>query len=109
MKIKFNYFILLKNGNLNNEELINIDTLSIVSFNKSKLNLENNNEKFINIFLIYSLLTEKKFNNEINLEEKNENAILLEREQLKEDLENIIHYYLNIENKESKKNIIKDK
>ena len=67
MKIKFNYFILLKNGNLNNEELINIDTLSIVSFNKSKLNLENNNEKFINIFLIYSLLTEKKFNNEINL------------------------------------------
>lgn len=67
MKIKFNYFILLKNGNLNNEELINIDTLSIVSFNKYKLNLENNNEKFINIFLIYSLLTEKKFNNEINL------------------------------------------
>ena len=80
MRIKFNYFILLKNGNLNNEELINIDTLSIVSFNKYKLNLENNNEKFINIFLIYSFHTEKKFNNEINLEEKNENAILLERD-----------------------------
>ena len=103
------FYLIKQKNDINNEQLINIDTLNIVSFDTLKLNQENNNDKFINIFSIYALLAEKKFNNDIILEEKNQNAILLDRERLREDLENIINYYLNIENKTSIKDIIKDK
>ena len=67
------FYFIKQNINLINEELINIDTLNIVSFNKNKLNQDDNDDKFINIFSIYALLAEKKFKNEINLEEKNSN------------------------------------
>ncbi len=91
------------------DQFISIDTLSIITLTEYQHYQEVNIEQFINIFTIYALLAEKTAKNNIKIEKKNENGILLESSKINQYLKNIIHYYFDINDKNQINEILNDK
>ena len=90
------------------EKIISIDSLSIITLSQNQSidhYKEMNSDKYINIFSISALLSEKK-DDGIQLEKIKENGIILENEQINQNLKKIIHFHRNIEGVNEIENIL---
>ena len=106
-RIKTIHFMKDNKKNFEEEFSISIDSISILTLINTKIENSINIEKYINIFSIYALLSEKNKNMDIKLNKLNDNGIIFEFSKYKY-LKNIFKYKLNIQNKEEIDNFLKN-
>ena len=103
------HFINKDNSKKLQDAFINIDTLSIITLSENITDSVLNNDKFINIFSIYSLLSEKSNKDKIKLEKENENSILLDSRKISQYLKDIIGFNLNVDSKDDIEDLLEEK
>ena len=103
------HFINKDNSKKLQDTFVNIDTLSIITLSENITDSVLNNDKFINIFSIYSLLSEKSNKDKIKLEKENENSILLDSRKISQYLIDIIEFNLNVDNKDDIEDLLEEK
>jgi hypothetical protein len=103
------HFINKDNSKKLQDTFVNIDTLSIITLSENIIDSDLNNDKFINIFSIYSLLSEKSNKDKIKLEKENENSILLDSRKISQYLKDIIGFNLNVDSKDDIEDLLEEK
>ena len=98
----------IKNGTNNLEEkYILINSISIISLSNIQSESLLNNEKYINTFLIYSLLNEKNRNKDIILKKLNDKGNIFEYSNNKNSLNSLVDINLNLQNLNEINDILK--
>ena len=98
----------IKNGTNNLEEkYISINSISIISLSNIQSESLLNNEKYINTFLIYSLLNEKNRNKDIILKKLNDKGNIFEYSNNKNSLNSLVDINLNLQNLNEINDILK--
>jgi len=106
-RIKTIHFINDNKKDFEEEFSISIDSISILSLNNIQTKNLIYNQKYINIFSIYALLSEKNKNKDIKLNKLNDNGIIFEFSK-KNYIKNIYKFKLNIQNKKQIENFLKN-